>query len=419
VTGALDAEETVARHAAWYGRRLRETIMPYWARVAPDDECGGYHLAGDPVPDPARASLRARLRRRDGAPTDTKLAVTHARLLWLFSHAHRARLGSSAEYLVLATRGYDFLVEHFHDVEHGGYRWSTDRRGEPVNATKNLYAQAFVIYALVEYAAVAGGEVALQHASDVYSVTDRELHDDVHGGWRDHGDVDWSPMAAGDPRYGWNVIGRKSGDAHLHWMEALTELYAATADEAVRRSLVEVLDVLACAPFPDDPAQGCAYLHPDLGPDAAIANPSRYGHNLEYAWLRVRADRAVGREPSWSRFEHYLDDTVHHGFDREHGGFYTTDPASAAFSTDKDWWVQAEAVAALTDGLVHRWDDTRAVALARTLEFVERHQLDPTDGVWRSAVGQAGGRRDPRKSHAWKAGYHEVRALRKLVDAFG
>jgi mannobiose 2-epimerase len=415
----VDAQATLARYAERFERRLRETILPYWARVAPDDEGGGYLLGADAGVPRARGPVRQRFRRSTPAPADTKLAVTHARLVWLFSRAHRAGLAGSREYLALATRGYDFLGEHFHDVEHGGYRWSTDRRGAPANATKNLYAQAFVIYALVEYAAAGGGEVPLRDALDLYRITDRKLHDDVHGGWRDHGDVDWSPMAPGDPRYGWNVIGRKSGDAHLHWMEALTQLSGATGDEVVRRSLVEVLDVLARYLFPEDPAQGGAYFRPDFTPDAAIANPSLYGHNLEYAWLLLRAERAVGREPSWPRFDRLVDHALQHGFDEDHGGFSTTDRSSAAFTTDKDWWVQAEAVAALTDGLAHRWDDGRAVALVRTLDFVERHLLDPADGVWLSVVTESGAPRDARKSHAWKAGYHEVRALLKLVDAFG
>ncbi len=393
--------------------------MPYWASVAPDEACGGYLLAGDIHRSGVRAMARARLRRPQLPPADTKLLVTHARLVWLFSHAHRAGMASSGEYLAAATRGYDFLGEHFHDVAHGGYRWSTDRRGVPANATKNLYGQSFAIYALVEYAAARGAEVALHDALDVYRIVDDQLHDDVHGGWRDHGDVDWSPMAEGDPRFGFNVIGRKSGDAHLHWMEALTELYAATGDGAVRRSLVEALDVLARYPFPEDPAQACAYFFPDFTPDRAIANPSLHGHNVEYAWLLLRAEHALGREPPWSRFDRYLDHTVRHGFDGDRGGFYTTDRTSAAFNTNKVWWVQAEAVAALTDGLVHREDGARAVALARTLDFVERHQLDPADGVWRSEVSDTGARRDARKSHAWKAGYHEVRALLKLVNAFG
>jgi mannobiose 2-epimerase len=415
----VDATVRVARHAAQYRHRLPATIMPFWARVAPDPGFGGFLLPDD-LPRPrARRVARARRRRAGRAPQDVKLLVTHARLVWLFSRAHRAGLGSSGEYLAAAARGYDFLGEHFHDSERGGYRWSTDRRGAAVNATKNLYGQAFAIYALVEYATAAGSETASQEALAAYRVTDDGLRDDVHGGWRDHGDTDWSPMAAGDPRYGWNVIGRKSGDAYLHWMEALTELYAATGDDSVRRSLVEVLDLLARFAFPDDPGQACAYAFPDFTPDPAIANPSAHGHNVEYAWLRVRAERALGHEPSWSRFDGLLDHTVRHGLDETHGGFYTTERTSAAFAADKLWWVQAEAVAALTESLVHRGDEARARALADTLDFVERHLVDPADGVWRSAVSDAGAPRDTRKAHAWKVGYHEVRALLKLVDAFG
>jgi mannose/cellobiose epimerase-like protein (N-acyl-D-glucosamine 2-epimerase family) len=118
-----------------------------------------------------------------------------------------------------------------------------------------------------------------------------------------------------------------------------------------------------------------------------------------------------------------VDHVVADGFDHRRGGVYrapATDAAAhpTAHPTDKVWWAQAETVAALTDAIVERDDPRHVIALAQLLDFVERHQTDPADGVWIHTVTERGRRRVPRKSDAWKVGYHEVRAIVKLVDAF-
>jgi mannose/cellobiose epimerase-like protein (N-acyl-D-glucosamine 2-epimerase family) len=73
-------------------------------------------------------------------------------------------------------------------------------------------------------------------------------------------------------------------------------------------------------------------------------------------------------------------------------------------------------ICALLDALEQRPDDRYAVALARTLTFVERHMTDRRDGVLLETVEEDGRRRRPRKSGDWKAGYHDVRAALRLVE---
>jgi mannobiose 2-epimerase len=358
------------------------------------------------------------LRRSQRAPT-TKQLVDHARLVWVLSLAHRKGYGAGDEYLVAAERGYRFLVEHFFDRDRGGWYWTTDRAGTPVNDAKILYGQGFVVYGLVEYARASGSTDALQQALQLHAVVDEQLRDHEFGGWREHGTRDWSPLPSEDRRAGIDVIGRKSGDTHLHWMEALAELYAATADDGVRRSLVEVLDVSRRHLYPADPEQTHAYCCPDWTPDSSIANEWAHGHNVEFVWLMLGVERALGTEPSWTQFFDYVDYTLRNGFDHRRGGLYRSNIVDGSVNvTDKVFWVQAEMVAALTDAVAQRPEPRYVNALALLLAFVERHQADRADGVWLHTVTARGGRRVPRKSGPWKVGYHEVRALVKLVDTF-
>ncbi len=359
------------------------------------------------------ASRRTRELLRRAAPSapDEKQLVAHARLVWMFSLAHRKGYDTAGEYLTAAGHGYRFLLEHFFDHEQGGFCWATDRAGLPVNDAKILYGQAFVVYGFVEYARAGGDAEAMRHALDVHHVVDERLHDAEYGGWREHAAADWSPLPAGDVRAGIDVIDRKSGNTNVHWMEALAELYEETGDDDVRRSLVEVLDLSRRHLFTVDPEQTHAYCFADWAPDTAIANAWSYGHNVEFAWLMIRAERALGIDLSWVQFFRYIDHALQRGFDHRRGGVYGSSTVDAPVNnTDKVGWVQAEMVAALTDALTQREEPRYATALAQLLTFVERHQVDRADGVWLHAVSKTGRRRTPRKSGASRVGYHEVRA---------
>jgi mannobiose 2-epimerase len=332
----------------------------------------------------------------------------------VLAHAHTKGFGTGDEYLQAADHGYRFLVEHFFDPVHGGFVWATDRTGRAVEDEKVLYGQAFAIYCFVEYARAGRGDEPIQRALELYRVVDEKLHDRVHGGWDEYVAADWGPLDPGERRFGVDVIGRKSGDSHLHWMEALTELYGATGDADVRSSLEEVVDVTERHLFPPDPSRVQQYCFADWSPDPHHVDYSSYGHSVEEAWLRILAERALGIEPAWERLWRYVDHVLDHGFDHRRGGVYS----SPSMRDDKVWWVQAEMVAALTDALVHRYDARHVAALAQVLGFVERHQVDRTDGVWLYVVTARGHRRRPVKADVWKVGYHEVRAGVKLVDAF-
>jgi mannobiose 2-epimerase len=144
-----------------------------------------------------------------------------------------------------------------------------------------------------------------------------------------------------------------------------------------------------------------------------------YGHDVEYAWLMLEAQDVVGVPRDWKRFHAYVDHTLQVGFDHRLGGAYTSghgnEPADVRH---KLWWVQCELMNALTVARLERDDDRYAEALAQTVTFVEHRMTDRRDGVLLEAVEEDGSRRWPRKSGNWKAGYHDVRAATKLVEAF-
>jgi mannose 2-epimerase len=153
---------------------------------------------------------------------------------------------------------------------------------------------------------------------------------------------------------------------------------------------------------------------------AASSAGLSYGHNVEFAWLMVHAERVLGRAPSWTHFEAHLNHALKYGYDHQRGGLYSRGfDNQAATDTDKVWWVQAEMLAALTDALKHQENPEYEVALNKLLQFIIKYQANPSDGIWLDTVAADGTPKVTAKAHNWKANYHDVRGMVKFVEAFG
>ncbi len=396
----------LADQAREFRAQLADKILPYWHDTAQDTNRGGYLLADD---------LKGR-----GTATEKQL-VSQARMVWGFSHAHRKGYSTpQRNYLQDAAQGYRFLLDHFLDREQGGYFWKTDLAGQATNSRKIVYGQSFVIYALVEYSRASGDPAALGQALDLYHVLQRRAHDAKHGGWVEHFERDWTPLKPRDPAAEVEVAVLKSANTHLHLMEALAELCEASRNREVRQSLAEAVKINSTWFYPHDPGQSAFHRQPDW---SAVTDPRSaglsYGHNVEFAWLLIRAEQVLKRRPSWAHFEAHVNHALKYGYDHERGGsYYLGQDDQPATNTDKIWWVQAELMAALVDGLQHKPNPEYAAALDKLVRFVNAYQADPRDGIWLDTVTAEGRPKGTGKAHSWKANYHDVRALVKFIDAF-
>ena len=387
--------------------QLAEKILPYWFDTAQDTRHGGYLLDDDAV-------------KGRGTPTEKQI-VTQSRMVWAFSLAQiEGYSDTNRNYLQAAAQGYHFLLDHFLDRQNGGYFWTTDLEGKPVNDCKFLYGQAFTIYALVEYYRASGDREALNHALELYHTVQAHLHDNQDGGWFEHANRNWKLLSPGDPRNQIEVVGYKSANSHLHWMEALTELYDATHDSDVKKSLQEALHVNATFFYPSDPARCAFHRQFDWKPVEVPSSAGlSYGHNVEFAWLMIRTESVLGQKMSWDHFYALLDHALKNGYDRQRGGlYYRGFDDHSATDTEKIWWVQAEMLSALTDALKHKNDPRYEILLGQQLQFIKNHQVGPRGGIWLYAVTADGQPMDTTLANSWKANYHDVRAMVKFVDAF-
>ena len=110
-------------------------ILHWWQLRMTDPENGGFY---------GRIDGNGKLH-----PHAEKGLILNARILWTFSAA--ARMTGDPAYLQTAKRAFRYLTDHFWDELNGGVYWSVDYTGAPFQTKKQVYAQAFAIYALSEY----------------------------------------------------------------------------------------------------------------------------------------------------------------------------------------------------------------------------------------------------------------------------
>ncbi len=403
---------TSAKELSEYARDMRAElvakVLPYWFDTAQDKEHGGYLLADD--------AAKGRSMPRE------KQLVSQSRMVWGFAHAHLNGFSTAQRnYLKAAEQGYHFLLDHFLDKEHGGCYWKTDLAGQVTDPRKIVYGESFVIYALVEYHRASGLAEPLRRAMALYQNLQQHAHDAKNGGWVEHFERDWTPLPLRAPNAEVEIAGLKSANTHLHLMEALTELFAASHDATVKKSLAEAVRLNTTYFYPKDPGQSAFHREPDWKPvtDPRSAGLS-YGHNVEFAWLLIHAQQVLGQRPSWGHFTAHIEHALQYGYDYEHGGlYYMGSDNQPATRTDKEWWVEAEMMAALTEGIKHQANPTYASALEKLIQFVWKFQVNPADGIWLSTVTADGKPKSTSKANAWKANYHDVRAMVKFIEAFG
>ena len=411
-----------SRVAHEWNALLKDRMLPYWHKTTVDSR-GGYRVY-DPGDQSWRAQIQSLIKGRNHTQHESlRGLISQARLLWVFSHAHL--LGYSTpqhDYLKAAAHGYSYLIETMLDREYGGFYWKTDIKRGVIESHKILYGQSMAIYALVEYHRASSLTDPLEYACSIYETVQQRFHDQAHGGWIEHCERDFTPLSCTGERLPGmpDIIGFKSGDAHLHWMEALAELYSEVKDASVRDSLVEAIELLCTRFYPPNVSESCEYRLPDWNPVAndEFSNLS-HGHMIEFAWLLLQAQQALGIPRDWDHFETLLRHSLRYGFDPERGGFYFRGkPHEPACDTTKFWWVQAEGLSALTDAVGHFDSEAYSEPLTQLVDWILNHQIRSDDAVWIVSTDAGGEPQNIKKAGEWKAAYHEVRAITKFVHTF-
>ena len=139
----------------------------------------------------------------------------------------------------MARRAYSCIILNFWDTENGGIYWLVDKCGKPLDARKQIYAQAFAIYGLSEFYRATGNETALSLATLLFGLIEKHSYDPVYKGYFESCDRRWH--ISNDYLDGKCGSEKKSMNTMLHVMEGYTNLYRVWKDDLLKNRLKEII----------------------------------------------------------------------------------------------------------------------------------------------------------------------------------
>src|SRR5690606_2293642 len=143
-----------------------------------------------------------------------------------------------------ADRAFNYLSTYFVDTEFGGFYWELDAAGKPINTKKQVYAQAFVIYALSSYYQLTQNEQALTLALNTFELVEEKAIDREREGYLEAFTREWGLIE--DLRLSDKDLNfPKSQNTHLHVLEAYTRLAIVEPSENIKSALrynIEMFD---------------------------------------------------------------------------------------------------------------------------------------------------------------------------------
>jgi mannobiose 2-epimerase len=317
--------------------------------------------------------------------------------------------------LEAAEIGYRFLKEKMWDAKNGGFFWEVNPSGNRKLAPlKHLYGQSFALYGVSEYYLATRRADVLEFASRIFDVLEARAHDGRHGGYLEFFSEDWTPTPPGTRPYMGPPRDAKLMNTHLHLMEAMTTYYRASRLPLARERLLELIGIESNTVVRKDLGACTDKYQEDWTPmlEGSFARVS-YGHDIENVWLIADACEAAGLpvSPLLDLFRILWRYSLEYGYDRAGGGFYDSGRfREAADNRNKVWWVQAEAIVSALTMYRLTGEPTYLEVFDKTLGYIERSLVDWENGEWHEFAtpeGKTGGG----KAHAWKAAYHNGRAM--------
>ena len=376
------------------------SILGYWQQHTVDHANGGFYGRIDHL--------------NTVDTTYPKGIILNTRILWTFARANN--FYQDDRYTKECDRAFDYLWTHFRDATHGGVFWEVDFLGKPTNKRKQLYAQAFCIYALSEYYKYAKKGEALQWAMELYQHIEEKAYDEALGGYYEAFGQQWEPIE--DVRLSEkDENSPKTTNTHLHILEAYTTLYEVTQNAAIKKSLERLLQL-----FQDKLFDGDGHLQLFFSRDWTVQSTEiSFGHDIEAVWLLIHAARTSGTQEYCTSFEQLgisvADTFLEKALDSDFGVLKAQDRMTQKVDTDRHWWPQIEAMV----GLTYIWKITgEATYLDHAIkiwDFTQNHIIDHAKGEWFFRVDAHGQPyTEENKVGPWKCPYHNGRGLMEILE---
>jgi mannose/cellobiose epimerase-like protein (N-acyl-D-glucosamine 2-epimerase family) len=331
-----------------------DSLLPWWSAHGVDRDAGGFHERLDTNRAPVAAA--------------GKRAMVQARQIAVFAQACLA--SRLPEGRALAHAGRDFLCIHCRHPD-GGWRFRVARDGAPMDDMRDLYAHAFVLYALAWLYRLDGDAATRALADETMAFLDRHMAH-PRGGYHEALDGRGTPAA-----------GPRRQNPHMHLFEALLEWHAATGD-AIWRDRAAPLAALFVDRFCVEGTLREYFddaLAPLPGEQGQIVEP---GHHYEWCWLLHRY-KALGGGDHTALGAALYAFAERHGLDAASGGVIdTVAPDGTPTQRCRRFWPQTEAIKAHIARLEATGDPALAARIDRQAQALYGvHVAGAVEGAWR------------------------------------
>ncbi|UMB59921.1 AGE family epimerase/isomerase [Lutibacter sp. A80] len=371
-----------------------QNILNYWSTNTIDEIHGGF--------------VGERDHYNNLVPNASKGIILNARILWSFSAASNHL--KTTKYKSICERSYNYLQTYFKDKDYGGVYWELNAKGTPINTRKQVYAQAFMIYALSEYYLFSKNKEALNWVIVIYELIEKHAKDNKYRGYIEAFNKDWSPIA--DMRLSDKDENEaKTMNTHLHILEAYTNLYKVYKNQSLKENLKELINLFLTK-----------FLNSNYNLNLFFdeqwnlkSNVISFGHDIETAWLLIEAAKVINNKQLISETERIAvliaDAFMENAIDTDGGVMNEFNPKTKVLDGDKHWWQQVEALV----GLRYAFNITgKEIYLKKSIEifnFINTKIIDKTNGEWFWRVNKKGELYTSEyKMGMWKAPYHTSRA---------
>ena len=372
-----------------------------------------------------------------------KGAILNARILWSFSAAYRVL--KKPEYLQMATRAKDYIIDHFIDPEYGGVYWSVDYKGQPLDTKKQFYAIGFAIYGFSEYARATGDREALDYALQLYQCIEDHALDREYNGYIEATTRDWQPIA--DMRLSeLDANYPKSQNTHLHIIEPYANLLrclrefqdSASCDYvpvlgsvlpmgvsvpketliSVEASLRNLIDIFTNKIL--NPVTHHLDLFFDMDWTRRAGRLESYGHDIECSWLMHEAALVLGDPYVLEKVEpivRMVAQASEKGLRPDGSMIHEANLDTGHVDDDLHWWVQAENVVGWYNIYQHFHDEDALQKALHGWQYIKEQLIDRVHGEWhwsRHADGTLNTVDD--KAGFWKCPYHNSRMCLEIIE---
>ncbi len=377
---------------------LYDNILPFWIDNTVDNENGGFlgRIFND-------------LSAEEKAP---KGLILNARILWTFSKAYN--ISKIKDYLDMAHRSYEYLIDKFRDQEFGGFVWSVDYQGNFDDDKKRAYGQGFAIYGLSEYYLATKNEVALKTAIDTFNTLEKYAFDEENTGYFETYNRNWT--MADDLRLSERDMDeKKSMNNHLHVIEGYANLYKIWKNDLLRKQLRNLI-----LNFRDkilNPENMHFYMFFDEKWNPRSKNES-YGHDIEGSWLLLECAKILGDDELTAEISDIAVKMAKISKDNhlEPDGAISFELEKHGLNTERHWWVMAEALVGYFNAYEISGDKKFLYAVQKVWDYINHHHVDKELGEWIYLLDKDGNIAEKEyKVSEWKGPYHNGRACMEIL----